>query len=696
MDKWGLYSLGIRFASLYLENGDVMIEQLDSVRAVLGDARPMTGEDREYYQEIMHADLADLMRNLDVYDRAFSSGEEEIILPTGERYARSDENNYVQREIRFPKNVLYCGGKVRGFTCPSRERVYVFVEDGYENQTVLKQWNLYYPDTNIMPIKKAEDVFVRTRDGESLSTLVILPAKAEGLLPAILVRTPYGKEREIPFYERYVHRGYVVVLQDVRGRNESSGEWIPNYYEVEDGDDTLNWIASQPWSDGKVGMIGGSYLGYVQWAAAASKNPHLCAMVSVVCAGSAFGDLPRRGGTFASGIMAWAFSVSKKKFDPMLMIREDWDEILGIRPLEDIPKQALGYEIPFMKEWLKHMEYDEFWEKGDWVKRSQGKKIPALIMSGWFDDNGMGTTEALDLTADYPTDMRKVILGPWQHGGNSQYDIHGFPLGNNALMMDIDLTFLRWFGHHLKGEENGVEQIPPVQYYTLHENKWKTAVQWPVPDSEELSCYLTSKGHSNTSGGDGRLVFEPVCADGMDHFVYDPKNPALCVIDMSENEVGVPENYTEQDCRPDILCYDTEPLKENLTLTGDFLVELFISSDALDTDFVVRINDVDEYGTSIKLADGVLSARFRNGFTHSEFMELGQIYKLVIRTTKLSNTFLRGHRLRLTVTSSAENWIFTNSNTKDGFLGTETKPACNVIHHGGKYPSRVICRRETR
>ena len=143
----------------------------------------------------------------------------------------------------------------------------------------------------------------------------------------------------------YKRQGYAVVIQDVRGRNLSEGEWLPNYYEVEDGDDTLNWIAEQTWSSGSVGMVGGSYLGYVQWAAAASGNPHLKALISVVCAGSAFIDLPRRGGSFTSGMLAWAFAVSQKKFHPELMERDDWEEVLNIRPLKDLPEKALGLSL---------------------------------------------------------------------------------------------------------------------------------------------------------------------------------------------------------------------------------------------------------------------------------------------------------------------------------------------------------------
>lgn len=695
MSKWILYSSGIPYANLYLENGQVEHEQLDDVTAASQPRRPLSEEDNNFYKGLTNFDILYLMGRLDSFGQALAKGEDTVLMPSGEKYQKDGQWNYCQREVRFPKNILFANGKVRGFTCPSRERVHVLVEDGCQEMTVISKWEKAYPDGHIHPLEDLGEFDVAMRDQVTLSTTVMLPADRKGPVPTVLVRTPYGKEGDKLIYKRYVHRGYGVVLQDVRGRNKSGGEWMPDCHEVEDGDDTLNWIAAQPWSNGKVGTIGGSYLGYVQWAAAASGNPHLCAMVSVVCAGSAFGDIPRKGGAFVSGMLAWAFAVSKQEFKPELMLRDDWDEVLNIRPLEDIPRKALGYEIPFLTEWLKHMDYDDLWRSGNWSERSVKPRIPALIMSGWFDDDGMGTTEALDLTAGYPENMRKIILGPWQHGGNSRYDLHGVPLGNNALMLDIDLTFLKWFDFHLKGEENGADMMPPVQYYTLGDNQWKTAENWPVPETRLHTFYLTSGGNANTSSGDGRLSDEPL-EDGTDSYYYDPENPALCVIDMSENEVGVPENYTEQDLRQDVLCYDTEPLEEELTLTGDFTAELYISSDAPDTDFVVRINDVDEKGISTKLADGLLSARFRDGFTCSKMMEPGKVYRLVIRTSKLSATFKRGHKLRFTVTSSAKNWIFPNSNTEAGFNSTVTRVACNKIHHGKIYPSKLVGRREVK
>ena len=488
-------------------------------------------------------------------------------------------------------------------------------------------------------------------------------------------------------------------MQDTRGREDSTGEWRPEYYEIEDGDDTLNWIAAQPFSDGQVSMTGGSYLGYVQWAAAASGNPHLKAMLSNVCAGSAFIDIPRRGGCFNSGMLAWAFMMTEKRLRADLVAQDNWDEILDIRPLNQIPKQALGHEVPFLEKWLEHTDMDDFWERGNWSKRYKGGQVPALIMSGWFDDNGMGTTEALDLVKSWEKGTWKAVLGPWKHSGNAQYDLHALRLGDNALRYDMDILCMKWLEHFLKGVENGIEKTAAVEYYTIGENQWKTAESWPVETSERKMFYLDggdmSLGQESSARGTGESCGHGVLSDtlpktsGAEDYVYDPDHPSVHIIDMSENELEVPEDYTDEEKRADMLSFSTPVLTEPLTVTGDMQAELYVSCDCPDTDFVVRVTDVDENGHSVKLADGVIGAKYRNGFEHPEYMEPGEIYKITIRTTKLSNTFLPGHRMRVTITSSAKNFIFPNSNTKDGFNSKTRQKAHITIYRGGEHASGI-------
>ena len=689
MREYKLYISGILYGYVSYEEGKVYYKELDVYENKFLDKVELTEEKNLEITDFCKINLLELTDKIEYYEKHLDGKRKFLRTKYGETYELAEDNYYIQRRKKFPLNVLKRDGEIVAFLCSNREYSSILVKEGYEEITPLKAWSEIKEP--IHPIKYEGMFDVEMRDGIKLSTDVFLPADIEGDIPAILVRTPYGKELNNQSYFKYVQRGYAVVIQDVRGRNLSEGEWMPNYTEVEDGDDT---IANRPWCNKKVGMIGGSYLGYVQWAAAASGNPYLSAMVSIVCAGSAFMDLPRRGGCLTSGMLAWAFSVSQKKFKPELMERDDWEEVLNIRPLENIPEIALGYKVDFLDNWFKNQDYCKFWADSDWHARSKRTVIPTLIMSGWFDDNGMGTTQALDIVKDFPVGKRKVILGPWQHSGNSRYDLHGVDFGANALRFDIDLNFLKWFDLHLKGIENGIDKTSPVEYYTVGDNEWKTAENWPVPQTEKVELFLDSKGNANTSYGDGKIVFENPVEENIDEYEYDPNNPSIHIIDMSENEIEVPEDYTEEEKRDDMLCYTTDVLEEDFTITGDMDVELYVSSDAVDTDFIVRITDVDENGKSIKLADGILGAKYRNSFEHPEFMEEGKVYKLNILTTKISNTFKKGHRIRVTITSSAKNFMFPNSNTKDGFNSETYVIANNKIHHGGAYPSKVTIRKE--
>ena len=680
MERWGFYLSGIRYGICEKEGEHIFHQPLLVETGEFGEKRELTKEE-EWYKKLGKMDVLDALLHTEEYEHALAEQEEGFSTPAGTRYERKSETEYVEREIKFPKDLLVEDGQIIAFVTPARDCCSLLVREGFEDRTLLAKWKETYPEP-ICRVRPVQTYMVPMRDGVRLAADVYLPEK-EGTAAAVLVRTPYGKSNDMEPYYRFVQRGFAVVIQDV------------------------------------------------QWAAAASGNPHLKAMLSSVCSGSAFVDVPRRGGCFNSGMLAWAFAVSGQRMDAQKMVREDWDEVLAIRPLEDLAPKALGYDVPFLRKWISHMDCDELWQRGSWKERFGARRVPALIMSGWFDDNGMGTTEALDLYADY--EEKKVVLGPWMHSGNANYDIHGFALGNNALRYDMDLLCFAWLEHYVNGVENGIEKTPKVEYYTMGSNQWKTADNWPVPETRELVLYLDGDGtdgakqqpgnedcgaasreqqpgdedckavgqeqqlEENTCAAAknrGRLTTEKALAAGADIYRYDPENPPVHIIDLSENELEVPEDYTEEEKRKDILCYSTESLEQDLTITGDALAQIYISSDCEDTDLVVRITDVDENGRSMKLADGVICVRYRNQFSHPEFMEPGKVYPVEIRTTKLSHTFQKGHKLRVTVTSGAKNFIFPNRNTRGGFNGVEMKVAENRIHRGGEYASRIVLRQE--
>ncbi len=646
-----------------------------------GAEHPVTPAEAARLKALAKLDAVEVLSRLGEYEAALSGEGEAVSAAVGE-YRRGRDGYWRQRRVKFPANVLLEGGRAAAFVTPCREVTVVLVRSGLEGRTPLALWADYQGEA-LSPVEPVQTFRIPTSDGTAeLATDVYLPAARRGPVPALLIRTPYNREEGAESWLRYVCRGYALVIQDVRGKGESTGAWVPHSYEVEDGTATLEWMAAQDWCDGCIGTAGGSYLGYVQWAMAAGGSPHLKAMISVVTAGSGFVDLPRRGGCYVSGMFPWAFSVSGQRFDASLMERPDWDKVLKHRPLRELPEKALGRPVPFLDDYLDHRDYDEFWRRGNWAEEFQrrgGRPVPVFIQSGWFDDNGMGTTEALDLTRDWP--HRKVILGPWQHSGNSQYDLHALSFGEDALRFDLDLLHLRWLERFLRGQENGVEKGPAVEYYTTGEERWHTAGVWP-PAQGRLSLWPDGQ-NPRTSAGDGVLLKAPPAKSRDVLCLYDPMDPAHHIIDMSENELEVPEDYTQEEGRQDYLCYTTSPLEEPLTVTGDCQVELFLLSDGEDADAVVRLCDVFPDGRSVKLADGVLSARYREGFDSPRPLTPGQPMKLVLRTTKLSHRFLPGHRLRLTVTFSAEGFILPSSGTAAGYDSTVVRQCRNGLRTGG-------------
>lgn len=720
MTQWNFYYSGILYGKIKEEELGISLQKRIAESGKWTEWIPFTQKEDDEFFCLCSRSILDFFQKKEEYQRWIAQKPQEFTTQEQERFSKRGGNSYIQRSKKFPKDLFYDCDGIYSVVMSGRDFTAVLVKKGMESRTILARWSEVYPEGSeadgeyqpgpVYGVKFDGTFMVPTRDCEFLATDVYLPTgMMQQKFPTVLVRTPYGKGRGKEQYYRFVQRGYAVVLQDTRGREDSTGQWIPEHYEIEDGDDTLNWIAAQDFSDGQVSMTGGSYLGYVQWAAAASGNPHLKAMLSSVCAGSAFVDVPRRGGCFASGTLAWAFAMSEQRMRPDLMAQDNWDEILDIRPLDQIPQKVLGHEVPFLDKWLSHMDMNDFWKKGNWSDRYKGSQVPALIMSGWFDDDGMGTTEALDLVKSWEKGTWKAVLGPWKHSGNADYDLHGVKLGENALRYDMDILCMKWLEHFLKGVDNGIEKTPAVEYYTIGENKWKMAENWPVEKAFQQIFYLdvrkdtefdkkekdgieavTGACGTGVSCGNGILVPEVPKAAGRSEYDYDPDNPSVHIVDMSENELEVPEDYTEEEKRPDILTYSTSVFTEPLTITGDMIAQLYVSCDCEDTDFVVRVTDVDENGKSVKLADGVIGAKYRGGFESPEYMEPGKIYKINIRTTKISNTFLPGHRMRFTITSSAKNFIFPNSNTKDGFNSAARKTAHITVHTGGEYASGIL------
>lgn len=599
---------------------------------------------------------------------------------------------WAMQEDGLPVDIVVCNNKVIAFILANRERCNVLVKPGFEEFTPLKLWQDPLISKDIHGVNHRGKHIVKTRDGASLATDVWLPSniEKEDKIPAILIRTPYGRLAGADAWLRFVKRGYALVIQDVRGREDSDGDWVPYIYDMNDSDDTINWIIAQPWSDGNVGTIGGSYLGYVQWAAAASGNPHLKAVVSLVAAGPPFIDIKRKGGIYPSGALAWAFMMADQRINRSALKRDDWEEVENIRPIKDIPQKVLGRNIHFWDEYMEHPDNDDFWKKTDWTLHGDKANVPSIIISGWYDDNGMGSTAAWEMNEKHNRENQKIIYGPWKHHFNTTREIHGVKFGNDAIRYDLDVLCLRWFDKFLKNIDNGVEKEPSVQYYMVGENKWIDSEKWPPKDAEYKNIYFHSGGNARTSSGDGTLKMTPPDNQHCDNYIFDPKDPAPFLIDVSENEMNVPENYKDVDTREDILVYTSDILKEDVAIAGNIYAEIYASSSARDTDWLVRLEDVDEAGNSVRLADGILRARYRKSFEKPELLEPGKIEKYEIRMAKSANVFKEGHRIRVTVTSGAKNLAFPNHNTGNNPVDDiEMISAVQMVYHDEKYPSHV-------
>ena len=599
---------------------------------------------------------------------------------------------FVQPRGTNPLDVLTSGGRI--VACIDNERNYLglLVEEGWESLTPQAGMETASLSKAEYGIELAGTEMVPMRDGVRLAADIYLPAQRRPgqRFPTVLIRTCYNKNSTGQFFA-FVHYGYAVVAQDTRGRELSEGKWQPIINEREDGDDTLNWIADQPWSDGNVGMIGASYLAIVQWQAAASGNRHLKAIISMVTGGVPLFDFPHRSGVLSPGTIAWVVSMRKRSFAPDDMVRTDWGQILKTRPIREIPARGIGEEISFWNEWMEHEYYDGYWHKANFLAHQHKIDVPAMYVTGWYDDVGPGSMQVWDMNKRNARAHQKLICGAWLHKMNVSRDIHGNEYGPESVRYDMFYLYLRWYDHFLKGMENGVERESPVEYFTIGENRWHTASAWPPAEAVDTDLYLTSGGDANTSDGGGRLQMTPPREQREDHYTYDPSDPAPFLIDISENECLVPENYREVERRKDVLVYTTKPLPQAITIAGEPKAILYASSDARDTDWVVRVTDLDEEGNSIRMCDGILRARFRKSFIEPSLLLPGEIVRYEIPMTWISNRFAAGHRICVEITSGADNSVFPNSNTGlPAADDTEARIARQTVYHGGNRCSRIV------
>ncbi len=562
------------------------------------------------------------------------------------------------------------------------------------------------------------NIDVPMRDGTVLRANITRP-DADGPFPTLIERTPYnkeaGSENSCGSPDFFARRGYAVVIQDVRGRFASEGEFYPFRDDgagvLRDGYDTVEWAAAQPWCD-KVGTIGGSYSGATQYRMALSRPPHLVTQFVRESSADYYREWVYHGGAHELGFsLSWARIVTEQNVANLCSGDElvKQQALLGrvLEEIDDWYERLPLYPCRFlegMSDWhndfLAHPEDGPYWWELAVDRYHDQVETPIYHLGGWFDIFLAGTlknytgirrrgrTESARRT-------QKLIIGPWVHGPTAtNTSVAGdYDFGPDAAR-DINETRLPWFDHWLKGVDSGILDEPPVRLFVMGRNEWRDEADWPLPDTRYANYYLRDAGRD--SGGsvaslnDGGLSAEPPQgSEQPDSYTYDPDHP---VPSIGGNTLGIPggacdHRKVDERC----LTYTSAPLEKELEVTGPVTAVLFAMSSALDTDWVVRLEDVHPDGYSRNLCDGILRARYRDSFQHPEPLEPGKIYRFEIDLWATSNAFLPGHRIRVAVTSSCFPRFDRNLNT-GGPIHREAigQVAINTVLHDELRPSHIV------
>ena len=545
-------------------------------------------------------------------------------------------------------------------------------------------------------------VVVKMRDGAVLRADIYRPS-AEGKFPVLLQRTPYDKRGGEDLAPRAAARGYVVIIQDVRGRYTSEGDWYPFKYESQDGYDTVEWAAALPYSNGKVGMFGGSYVGATQMLAAIASPPHLAGIFPVVTASNYHDGWTYQGGAFEQWFNeSWTSGLAQDTLDRRVQRANNpilewiWKLPLSKYPILD-PGSAETL-APYFADWLAHPDYDDYWKQWSIEEHHANIQVPAYHVGGWYDIFMGGTLRNYTGIkarggSEAARSGQRLMMGPWYHGpfSGKSGDVDFGPEAKG----DTDELMLDWYDHLLKGEKNGMEAAKPVKIFVMGENVWREEDDWPLARARSTRYYLHSGGEANFLTGNGMLSTEKPQAEATDIFVYDPAQPVptvgggLCC----DNEHLASGAFDQRpvESRSDVLVFTTPAFDQDFEVTGPVSLELYASSSAVDTDFTAKLVDVRPNGFAQNLTDGILRARYRNSQEKPEFMNPGEVYKLSIDLWATSNVFRKGHRLRLEVSSSNFPRFNRNLNAgEDPNRGTRMVKATNTIYHDSEHSSALI------
>jgi uncharacterized protein len=564
------------------------------------------------------------------------------------------------------------------------------------------------------------DVPATMRDGVTLRANVYRP-EGDGPWPVLLTRLPYGKDLPLGTSMmdpvQAARRGYMVVVQDTRGRFRSEGDWYPFIHEDLDGYDSVEWAAGLPGSSGRVGMYGASYFGFTQWAAARERPPHLAALFPFITWADALDGTSMRGGALELGIMGhW---LMQQTLDPIIRqnvrdpqaLRAALDRLIS--ELDGLPRGGYA-ELPlqefgplrrldsaqFVADVLQRYNDEAYIARVSVAPFYERLDVPAYHAGGWYDIFLNGILQNYTALAARGATPQKLIIGPWSHGAYGQIigdEDFGFRSATALIDGQIDFMSLQltWFDRWLKDIANGIAAGPPVKLFIMGENVWRDEQEWPLRRAVPTPHYLHSAGGANTGAGDGTLSPAMPDDEPVDRYVYDPHNPVPTVggaLLVHPSYRPGPVDQRPVESRRDVLVYTSAPLERDVEVTGPVTVTLWAATSARDTDFVARLVDVHPDGRAINLTDGILRARFRQGIHAPEsLVNPGQAYAYQIDLWATSNLFRAGHRIRLDVTSSSFPRWDRNPNTGAPLgEGTELVPATQTILHDAAHPSHVL------